>query len=48
MKTGMASCRLPHDRLRELPEDMLVIAKAEEADIAAIESIAKRALGYER
>jgi ribosomal protein S18 acetylase RimI-like enzyme len=74
-KVRLASCRLPHDRLREsmfleeqhfrfvemvlhprldrlaqreLPEDTLVIAKAEESDLAAIEAIAERAFGYER
>jgi hypothetical protein len=29
MKTGIAGCRLLHDRLHELFEDKLVIAKAE-------------------
>lgn len=75
MRVGIASCRLPHDQLREsmflegqcfrfiemvlhprldrlaqreLTEDTLVITKAEEADLAAIESIAERVFGYER
>lgn len=75
MKVRIASCRLPHDRLREsmfleeqrfrfiemvlhprldrltqleFPEDTLVITKAEEADLAAIEAIAEHAFSHER